>query len=238
MSSFADISDPSDFANTSIPALSEFDTILRCQVCKEMFDTPMITSCSHTFCSHCIRQCLSADGKCPTCRAQDQSSKLRKNGVVQNLVSVWLKIRPNVLETIQKADEKSAVQSRGKRKLDVDGTADSRQSKRQTRSSSRRVTSSSNTEEVVVLDSEDEQDVEYVPKPEKPSPSDGLVACPICGVRMKEEMVFLHLDRCQLPAPQQANNLYELQHLEDLIHSNCVLESTINQNRTPNIHIY
>lgn len=238
MSSFPDISDPSDFSDTSIPTLSEFDTILRCQVCKEMFDTPMITSCSHTFCSQCIRQCLSADGKCPTCRAQDQSSKLRKNGVVQNLVSVWLKIRPNVLETIQKADEKIAVENHGKRKLEVDSMADSRHTKRQTRSSSRRVTSSANTAEIVVLDSEDEQDGEFLLEAEKPSPSDGLVACPICSVRMKEEMVFLHLDRCQTPAPQQGSTLYDLQSLKDLIHSNCLPASSINQNRTLNIHIY
>jgi len=208
MSSFTDLTDPSDFTNTSIPTLSEFDTGLRCQVCKEMFDTPMITSCSHTFCSKCIRHCLSADGKCPTCRAQDQPSKLRKNGIIQSLVSVWQKVRLNVLESVQKVDEKNSARSRGKRKLDVEERVDPRYPKRQTRSSSRRVTPSANSSEIIVLDSEDEQDEEFVPEKEQPDPSDGLVACPICKVRMKEELVFAHLDRCQSPAPQAGSNTY------------------------------
>ncbi|GAB7338574.1 hypothetical protein MBLNU457_5316t1 [Dothideomycetes sp. NU457] len=41
------------------------------------------------------------------------------------------------------------------------------------------------------MDTEDEQ-----PERKMPEPDDGLVSCPMCGQRMKEETVFGHLDRC------------------------------------------
>lgn len=207
------ITDPSDFSNTTIPDLSDFDTNLRCQVCKEIFDTPMITSCSHTFCSKCIRQCLSADGKCPTCRAQDQSTKLRKNGIVQSLVQSWQTVRAAVLEAVQKQDIINTTRSRGKRKLYAEEVTDPRQPKRQTRSSSRKTVQTPSSSQVVILDSEDEGDMDCrseLPQLQlQPSPlqdTKGLVQCPICTKYMKEELVYSHLDSCTgaEPPPRQA----------------------------------
>lgn len=52
--------------------------------------------------------------------------------------------------------------------------------------------------EIIAIDSEDDGDDTYLPgrTPEPTEPEDGLVACPMCNVRMKEETVFTHLDRC------------------------------------------
>ena len=36
------------------------------------------------------------------------------------------------------------------------------------------------------------------------APNDGLVACPVCGKRMKEEVVFTHLDHCTGDAEQSS----------------------------------
>ena len=58
----------------------------------------MITSCSHTFCSLCIRRCLTTDGRCPACRTQDQAIKLRANSSVQELVDAFKGARPVVLQ--------------------------------------------------------------------------------------------------------------------------------------------
>jgi E3 ubiquitin-protein ligase RAD18 len=76
---------------------------------------------------------------------------------------------------------------------------------RATRSQSRMALQSSQEigERSVVENSEDEgsQYVEEDPssQPEQPSsdPNDGLVACPMCRRRMKEEAVFTHLDQCE-----------------------------------------
>jgi E3 ubiquitin-protein ligase RAD18 len=116
------------------------------------------------------------------------------------MLSTWLKVRPEVLQVVQKAEEKPAMAIRSKRKLDGEEAVDSRYPKRQTRKSSRRTTSPTDSSQIIILDSEDECDVEYVPDAVSSSMNDGLVACPICGVRMKEELVFQHLDRCQPPA--------------------------------------
>lgn len=83
--------------------------------------------------------------------------------------------------------------------------------RRSTRSQSRRQAvhaSQRSVTEPVVPDSDDagseyEQDEDTPQMPaatQAPSareePADGLVACPVCGKRMKEEVVFTHLDHC------------------------------------------
>ena len=119
MDSSFDVSDPSDWLQTSFSQLSPVEQALRCQVCKDFFDTPMITSCSHTFCSLCIRRCLTTDGRCPACRTQDQAMKLRANSTVQELVDAFKVARPVVLLFGQNAKAAKADSGKTKkRKID------------------------------------------------------------------------------------------------------------------------
>ncbi len=75
---------------------------------------------------------------------------------------------------------------------------------RSTRSKSRLVsqTSQESKRQSFVEDSEDtgsqysDGDLSSIIQKPLPEPADGLVACPVCGSRMKEEAVFLHLDQC------------------------------------------
>ncbi|KAF3938077.1 hypothetical protein ABW19_dt0204493 [Dactylella cylindrospora] len=103
-----DIPDPTDWLKTSVPGLQALETALRCQVCKEFFTAPMVTSCGHTFCSLCIRKCLSTSQKCPTCMTTDEPSRLRKNTVVQDLLSHFVSVRDQMLEhlAIKEVEEK------------------------------------------------------------------------------------------------------------------------------------
>ena len=98
MDNHSDVADPTDWLQTPTPQLDQVEVALRCQVCKDFFDTPMITSCSHTFCSLCIRRCLTNDGNCPICRAPDQEIKLRRNCTVEELVSVFQLARPALIQ--------------------------------------------------------------------------------------------------------------------------------------------
>jgi len=120
MDSSYDVPDPSDWLDTSVIQLRPVEAALRCQVCKDFFDTPMITSCSHTFCSLCIRRCLTNDGKCPACRAPDQELRLRRNWTVQEIVDAFKIARPAILQLGQatKATSGTTWQMNGKRKLD------------------------------------------------------------------------------------------------------------------------
>src|SRR5579862_7291247 len=89
-----DISDPSDWTNTSLQSLYPLDSNLRCLICKDFYTAPVITTCLHTFCSLCIRRSLSAESQCPACRTTNVSdSGLRANKVVEDLVENFLAVR-------------------------------------------------------------------------------------------------------------------------------------------------
>ncbi|KAK4618087.1 Postreplication repair E3 ubiquitin-protein ligase rad18 [Fulvia fulva] len=205
------VADSTDWLNTPLKELSSLENALHCQICKEFYDTPMITSCNHTFCSRCIRTSLSADGKCPACRAADQANKLRNNWAVQEVVSTFLAARPTALAVARKAQEEAedAPKRPGKRKrgtaADLDDGDHAASSRRTTRSKSRRTAASqdSQPETIEIEDSNDEgEDI-----PPEPEVNDGLVECPLaCGKRMKEEQVFGHLDKCEDEKKQAARS--------------------------------
>lgn len=141
-----EIDDPSDWMQTPAPLLAPVEAALRCQVCKDFYDTPMITSCSHTFCSLCIRRCLTNDGKCPTCRAPDQELRLRRNWTVQELTDSFKLARPSLLRLGKDLNAASGDihQAKGKRKWeesdigDTEETDNSPIQRRKTRSQTQR----------------------------------------------------------------------------------------------------
>ncbi|KAJ5227379.1 E3 ubiquitin-protein ligase rad18 [Penicillium citrinum] len=210
MESF-DVPDSTDWLETPLSLLAPLESSLRCQVCKDFFDNPVITSCSHTFCSLCIRRCLSTEGKCPVCRTSDQELKLRRNWAVQEFVETFQNARQSVLDLARKeaAHLKGGRENRGrepspkKRKVDhmdtTEGAPAVQASPRRTRTRSQRLnddapkpTPAFGENIQVIEDSQDEAEgEEYVPA------DDGMVACPICQRRMKAHAVFSHLDTCQ-----------------------------------------
>ncbi|MCJ1481695.1 E3 ubiquitin-protein ligase rad18 [Schaereria dolodes] len=215
MDSSIEVPDSSDWLNTPVAPLHAVEAGLRCQVCKDFFDSPMITSCSHTFCSLCIRRCLVHDGKCPTCRAADQELRLRKNGTVAELVEAFQAARPSVIQLGKDVVEirKTGTYGGHKRKLGGvarDDTEEPNPQRQKTRSQSRR----SSRQQAAgiayvgggIYEGTDDG---------KHEPDDSMTACPICNRRMKEEDVFLHLDTHQdeneakhpLPAKSSSNRL-------------------------------
>ncbi|PQE03628.1 hypothetical protein CJF30_00006302 [Rutstroemia sp. NJR-2017a BBW] len=186
-----EVSDSTDWLNTPLSSLADVDSLLRCQVCKDFFTTPMITSCAHTFCSLCIRRCLSNDSKCPACRSVDQEIKLKSNGVVEDLVEAFKRARLAALELARKSAVEHTVTS-PKRKRgapDLDGVE--QQASKRTRASTRRATQQSQTiepsEEIVVIE-DGEDDDDFIP--------DGLSECPVCQRRMTAKDVETHIGRC------------------------------------------
>lgn len=210
------VTDPTDWADTAVTSLQPVESALRCQVCKEVYQNPVITSCCHTFCSICIRRCLSNDGKCPVCRTADQSIRLRKNVALEEVVAAFMKARPEILQMGKDvlAHQQGATPHSLKRKLEstndgveddeYDGTA----TKRKTRSQSRRVIRSRSPSIYEVSDAESE------PKSKTRKPvNDGKVECPICQVRMKEEEVSPHIDRIHSePVSAPPKTMFGLQH--------------------------
>ncbi|GBF60910.1 postreplication repair E3 ubiquitin-protein ligase [Trichophyton mentagrophytes] len=206
-----DIPDSTDWTATPLPDVAHFESALRCQICKDFFDNPVITSCCHTFCSLCIRRCLSSEGKCPVCRSSDQELKLRRNWAVGSLVESFKTARPSMLALVRNNAVHTTVVSRPgsedavespatkRRKIDHTGgdTATGLETSRRTRSQGRRLVNNTKSEDepVIIPDSADEEDGEFK-EDEEYQPDDGLVACPVCMRRMKNEAVFSHLDNC------------------------------------------
>ncbi|KDE03364.1 hypothetical protein MVLG_06169, partial [Microbotryum lychnidis-dioicae p1A1 Lamole] len=91
-----DIDDPTDFTS---PELGLLDASLRCPICSELFVGPVIlTTCCHTFCSSCLRQSLSERRKCPQCAMETDTSRLRKNQRIEEVVQAWQKARAAILD--------------------------------------------------------------------------------------------------------------------------------------------
>lgn len=205
------VSDSTDWLPTPLSSIAPLESSLRCQVCKDFFNTPMITTCSHTFCSLCIRRYLSQEGRCPACRQNDSESKLRRNWVVEELVTNFKDSRKSLLDfarhAIETEETVAAQRPKKRRKVEADFSAHqmpTRSTRSQARKDSVRPSQESSHRDEEIADSESEYEnepersahfSESIMKP-NPEPNDGLIACPGCGRRMKEAAVFTHLDTC------------------------------------------
>ena len=96
------VSDPSDWDSTKLPNLKELDSLQRCYICKEFLKAPVITSCNHTFCSHCIREYLVVNSHCPLCKAEQFESNLKRVILLEEIVLCFSKFRPILLELLKK----------------------------------------------------------------------------------------------------------------------------------------
>ena len=111
------VTDTSDWLNTKAPYLSTIESALRCHICKEFLSAPMLTSCSHTFCSLCIRRQLNESKKCPTCRTEIQTSSLRKNTTIEELVENYVKNRDQLLELVGNQEQAIVVEEKEEPRL-------------------------------------------------------------------------------------------------------------------------
>ncbi|KAI1205803.1 DNA repair protein rad18 [Annulohypoxylon truncatum] len=199
LETFDDVADSTDWLSTPLSGLAAVEAALRCQVCKDFYKTPMLTSCNHTFCSICIRRALSNDGKCPLCRTTEQEMKLRSNWSMEEVVAAFTKARPDVLLFAKTSQEAAAEPAKRKLEETEDFESGSEPSGKRLRSSARLSKSRSMeaTSEMARLEADipDQDQTNF-------EPDDGLVACPICWQRMKEVQVNKHLDTSCPGEPQ------------------------------------
>jgi E3 ubiquitin-protein ligase RAD18 len=201
-----DLPDSTDWLSTSLPSLEPLEASLRCEVCKEFYNNPVITECGHTFCSICIRRCITIDGKCPTCKTGISQNKLVANIAVREIVKRFEEARPKALELAREAQTLRTASRDGSKKRKLDDTdlsehdeeLQNRSQRPRTRRTRGRNDDAGASSPIAVPDTEDEADEEYVP--------DGMVRCPICQDPMKEELVFTHLNICPGAPDHRATN--------------------------------
>ena len=58
---------------------------LRCPVCKNIFQQPYILCCGHSFCLHCIQNCIHIMGwHCPLCKTPFTKSGMMRDQLLTN----------------------------------------------------------------------------------------------------------------------------------------------------------
>ena len=132
-----DVPDSTDWLGTPLASLMPVEQAFRCHVCKDFFNSPMLTSCNHTFCSLCIRRSLAVDGKCPLCRASDQESKLRGNWAMREAVDAFTKSRPAIIQFARNPPVTVSPRSPKRKAPDVQ-ESETKRSRMSTRSSKAR----------------------------------------------------------------------------------------------------
>jgi E3 ubiquitin-protein ligase RAD18 len=173
--STADVPDSTDWLSTPLSALAAVEAALRCQVCKDFFKTPVVTSCSHTFCSLCIRRALNNDGKCPLCRAPEQELRLRSNWSLEETVEAFVKARPATLDL---ARNHNATDQAPKRKAEEQlATTNEEPESRRVRKSARLSRQPSEPEPPIASQHEEEEVVE-VSNDDEYMPESGKIPVP------------------------------------------------------------
>lgn len=167
-----EVSDPTDWLGTPLASLMQVEQSLRCHVCKDFFNSPMITSCCHTFCSLCIRRALNTDGKCPLCRATDQESKLRGNWAIREAADTFMQSRNAMLDLARRpvAVDSIATPKRKAHEELVNEESANKRTRRSTRSSSARaaITTAAMIGEEVD-EPHVEEEAEYIPGKSQPT---------------------------------------------------------------------
>ncbi|WAQ82790.1 hypothetical protein PtA15_3A154 [Puccinia triticina] len=115
------VSAPEDFP-PELSTLSGLDSALRCPVCKEFYQAPVIIhiqKCCHTFCSACIRTCfnnnsnnhkIGATGlggvgnsqRCPICKVEAQEEKIKPVPTLESAVISWQDAREEIVRIIER----------------------------------------------------------------------------------------------------------------------------------------
>ncbi|XP_062389645.1 zinc-binding protein A33-like [Sardina pilchardus] len=68
---------------------------LNCPVCGDIFNDPVILTCTHSFCKACVQRCWDAKGSrdCPICRERSTLNEPIPNRILKNLCEAFLKER-------------------------------------------------------------------------------------------------------------------------------------------------
>lgn len=82
-----------------LSCLKNMDTLLRCPICFEFLNISMMASCSHNFCSLCIRKFLSYKLVCPVCNLPTTEQDLRNNRLLDDLVHSFQTARQQLCQT-------------------------------------------------------------------------------------------------------------------------------------------
>ncbi|XP_002730542.1 E3 ubiquitin-protein ligase RAD18-like [Saccoglossus kowalevskii] len=209
----------------SLPELKAIDDSLRCEICFEYFTTALILpTCSHNYCSLCIRRFMNYKSQCPTCQTPVLEPELRNNRVLDNLVKNYLSIRPKLLRSLSDSNTPPVISSEHNddgaiivnnrddkspnaikcafKKVKSPKTEKSKKPSSHVESTPQPGTSTDSgkvNEDVTILKS--------FPSPANQSRVTSSLPkanCPVCGVTLLEKNINAHLDLCLNSDPKKS----------------------------------
>eukprot|EP00118_Oscarella_pearsei_P006491 m.29413 g.29413 ORF g.29413 m.29413 type:complete len:523 (+) comp31166_c0_seq3:190-1758(+) len=110
-----DLKSPDDW---NVSELKDLDHSLRCSICFEYFRTAMMLSCSHNFCSLCIRRHIEFTGNksnCPLCGEPAVASNLTNNRLIDQVARQFTAARQFLMK---KDGQKSGLRKKAKKGSD------------------------------------------------------------------------------------------------------------------------
>ncbi|XP_033338270.2 uncharacterized protein LOC117227274 [Megalopta genalis] len=81
--------------------LKHIEDLMFCGICYEYMNTSVITSCSHNYCSLCIRKYLHYKTQCPTCFSETFEKDLRKNKTLDEIIAQFLQIKDKLKKCLK-----------------------------------------------------------------------------------------------------------------------------------------
>ncbi|XP_057336488.1 E3 ubiquitin-protein ligase RAD18-like [Microplitis mediator] len=82
--------------------LKSIENLLKCKICYDYLDTPVITPCSHNYCSLCIRKYLHYKTRCPLCFHELFENQLSPNRILEDILINFVKVRTKLNECMKK----------------------------------------------------------------------------------------------------------------------------------------
>eukprot|EP00803_Ostreobium_quekettii_P003020 evm.model.scf_1106.4 EVM.evm.TU.scf_1106.4 scf_1106:24257-26263(-) len=86
------------------PGLRLLDASLRCKICGELYQGPVLLTCGHAFCSSCIRESIAYQVKqlsnpgCPVCRASCDETDLRAVPALREVLQHYRAERQSLID--------------------------------------------------------------------------------------------------------------------------------------------
>lgn len=89
-----------------IQKLKDFDTLLHCNICKDILNVPVLTPCNHTYCSRCIREYLRNcnEKNCPLCLNSMNESSLRSELLLNEICKCYRNEINEIFQSLTKKD--------------------------------------------------------------------------------------------------------------------------------------
>ncbi|CAH1400351.1 unnamed protein product [Nezara viridula] len=197
---------PSEFSE-----LKKLEGILHCPICYEYINTCMITSCSHNFCSVCIRKYLQFKNQCPTCSEETYAGDLRKNRPLDEIVTIYTDVKERLLFKLRLINVTQSI--KGCQTENCNGFASTPKKSESDTSSDKDTPKSEKPKKKVVqkLFSEKKPPEPLVvggltiptifqprksPKKNVALPKPETKPCPVCNVDVPVKNINFHLDSC------------------------------------------